>query len=123
MSSDSRLPQPLHLTHSPSCRGYAASGSFNLAVNNRFRPRPTVANDRLRHMLVRHDTPNGSTAVVVWYDVAPDVAAWLVGLCVVGTSRIWFARMDVAWGLRARLPRWPLSPTSDRPAIVITPSH
>ena len=25
--------------------------------------------------LVRHDTPNVSTAVVVWYDVAPDVAA------------------------------------------------
>ena len=74
-------------------------------------------------MLVRHDTPNGSTAVVVWYDVAPDVAAWLVGLCVVGTSRIWFARMDVVLGLRARLPRWPLSPTSDRPAIVIGEVH
>ena len=26
-------------------------------------------------VLVRHDTPNVSTAVVVWYDVAPDVAA------------------------------------------------
>ena len=25
-------------------------------------------------VLVRHDTPNVSTAVVVWYDVAPDVA-------------------------------------------------
>ena len=90
---------------------------------HRLGPRQPVANDRLRHMLVRHDTPNGSTTVVVWYDVAPDVTAWLVGLCVVGTSRIWFARMDVALGLRARLPRWPLSPTSDRPAIVITPSH
>ena len=42
----------MHLTHSPSCRCYAASGSFNLAVNNRFGPRPTVANDRLRHRLI-----------------------------------------------------------------------
>ena len=45
-------PQPLHLTHSPSCRCYAASGSCNLAVNNRLGPRPPVANDRLRHMLI-----------------------------------------------------------------------
>ena len=28
-------PSRLHLTHSPSCRCYAASGSCNLAVNNR----------------------------------------------------------------------------------------
>ena len=45
-------PKPLHLTHSPSCRCYAAAGSFNLAVNNRLGPRSPVANDRLRHMRI-----------------------------------------------------------------------
>ena len=27
----------------------------------------------------------------------------------------WFARMGVSFGLRSRLPAWPLSPTADRP--------
>ena len=45
-------PQPLHLTHSPSCRCYAVSGSFNLAVNDRRGPRPCIANDRLRYILI-----------------------------------------------------------------------
>ena len=38
-------------------------------------------------------------------------------------SWIWFARMGVKFGLRARLPRWPLSPTSDGPAIVVGEVH
>ena len=43
-------PSRLHLTHSPSCRCYAASGSCNLAVNNRLGPRPPVVNGRLRYI-------------------------------------------------------------------------
>ena len=74
-------------------------------------------------VLVRHDTPNVSTAVVVWYDVAPDVGVFLAGQFLISTSRIWFASMRGGVGLSARLPRWPLSPTSDRPAIVIGEVH
>ena len=73
--------------------------------------------------LVRHDTLNVSTAVVVWYDVAPDVGVCLAGQRLINTSRIWFARMRGGVGLRARRPRGPLSPTSDRLAIVIGEVH
>ena len=67
-------------------------------------------------VLVRHDTPNVYTAIVVWYDCR--AGAWA---CVspasflITTSRIWFARMRGGLGLCARLPCWALSPTSDRP--------
>ena len=74
-------------------------------------------------VLVRYHTPNVYTAVVAWYYVAPGVAALLAGQLLLGTSRIWFARMGVGMGLRARLPRWPLSPTADGPAIVVGEVH
>ena len=74
-------------------------------------------------VLVRHDTPNFYTAVVAWYYVAPGVAVFLAGQLLISTCRIWFARMGVGLGLRAPLPRWPLSPTSDGPAIVIGELH
>ena len=38
--------------------------------------------------LVRHDTPNGSTAVVASYYLAPGVAAFLAGQFLISTSRI-----------------------------------
>ena len=74
-------------------------------------------------VLVRYYTPNTYLAVVAWYYVAPGVAAFLALQLVISTCRIWFARMGVGLGLRARLPRWPLSPTSDGPAIVIGELH
>ena len=74
-------------------------------------------------VLVRYHTPNVYQAVVVWYYVAPGVAVFLAGQLLISTCRIWFARMGVGVGLRARLPRWPLSPTSDGPAIVIGEVH
>ena len=74
-------------------------------------------------VLVRYHTPNVYTAVVAWYDVAPGVAALLAGQFLLGASRIWFARMGVGMGLRARLPRWPLSTTADGPAIVVGEVH
>ena len=74
-------------------------------------------------VLVRYHTPNFYAAVVGWYYVAPGVAAFLTGQFVISTSRIWFARMGVTLGLRSRLPRWPLSPTADGPAIVIGEVH
>ena len=74
-------------------------------------------------VLVRYHTPNVYTAVVAWYYVAPGVAVFLAGQFLISTSRIWFARMGVGLGLRARLPRWPLSPTADGPAIVVGEVH
>ena len=70
-------------------------------------------------ILVQYYTPNVYTAVVAWYYVAPGVAVFLAGQLLISTGWIWFARMGVGVGLRARLPRWPLSPTSDGPTIVI----
>ena len=55
-------------------------------------------------VLVRYHTPNFYRAVVAWYYVAPGVAALLAGQFVLSTSRIWFARLGVAVGLRSRLP-------------------
>ena len=74
-------------------------------------------------VLVRYYTPNVYQAVVVWYYVAPGVAVFLAGQLLISTSRIWFARWGGGWGLRARLPTWPLSPTSDGPAIVSGEVH
>ena len=50
-------------------------------------------------VLVRSHTPNVYRAVVAWYYVAPGVAAFLAGQLLIGTSRIWFARMGVSVGL------------------------
>ena len=74
-------------------------------------------------VLVRYHTPNVYTAVVAWYYVAPGVAALLAGQFLLSTSRIWFARMGVRVGLRSSLPRWPLSPAADGPAIVVGEVH
>ena len=74
-------------------------------------------------VLVRHDAPTFYTAVVAWYYVAPGVAAFLAGQLLISTCRIWFSRIGVGLGRRARWPRWPLSPTSDGPAIVIGEVH
>ena len=74
-------------------------------------------------VLVRYHTPNVYRAVVAWYYVAPGVAALLAGQFLISTSRIWFARMGVRVGLRSRLPRWPLSPSADGPAIVVGEVH
>ena len=74
-------------------------------------------------VLVRYHTPNFYAGVVVWYYLAPGVAVLLTGQFLISTSRIWFARMGVSLGLRSRLPAWPLSPTSDGPAIVIGEVH
>ena len=52
-------------------------------------------------VLVRYDTPDFHRAVVVWYYVAPGVAALLAGQLVISTSRIWFARWGSRLGLRA----------------------
>ena len=57
-------------------------------------------------------------AVVAWYYVAPGVAVFLAGQFLISSARIWFARMGVRVGRRSRLPRWPLSPSADGPAIV-----
>ena len=74
-------------------------------------------------VLVRYHTPNVYRAVVAWYYVAPGVAVFLAGQLLISTSRIWFARMGVRVGLRSRLPRWPLSPSADGPAIVVGEVH
>ena len=74
-------------------------------------------------VLVRYHTPNVYRAAVAWYYVAPGVAAFLAGQFLISTSRIWFARMGVSLGLRSRLPRWPLSPSADGPAIVVGEVH
>ena len=74
-------------------------------------------------VLVHHNTPTFYRAVVAWYYVAPGVAVFLAGQFLISTSRIWFARMGVSLGLRPRLPRWPLSPTADGPAIVVGEVH
>ena len=74
-------------------------------------------------VLVRYHTPNLYRAVVVWSYVAPGVAVFLAGQFLLATSRIWFARMSVSVGLRSRLPKWPLSPTADGPAIVVGEVH
>ena len=74
-------------------------------------------------VLVRYDTPNFYTAVVAWYYVAPGVAVFLAGQILISAYRIWFARVRVGMGLRAHLPTWPFSPTSDGPAIVIGEVH
>ena len=74
-------------------------------------------------VLVRMNTPTFYRAIVAWYYVAPGVAVFLAGQFLISTSRIWFARMGVSLGLRSRLPRWPLSPTADGPAIVVGEVH
>ena len=74
-------------------------------------------------VLVRYHTPNAYRAVVAWYSVAPGVAVFLAGQFLISTSRIWFARMGVRVGRRSRLPRWPLSPSADGPAIVVGEVH
>ena len=74
-------------------------------------------------VLVRYHTPNYYAVIVAWYYLAPGVAVFLTGQFLISTSRIWFARMGVSLGLRSSLPAWPLSPTSDGPAIVIGEVH
>ena len=74
-------------------------------------------------VLVRIHTPLFYRAIVAWYYVAPGVAVFLASQFLISTSRIWFARMGVSLGLRPRLPRWPLSPTADGPAIVVGEVH
>ena len=74
-------------------------------------------------VLVRLHTPAFYTVVVGWYYLAPGVAVWLAGQFLLSSSRIWFAHMGVRLGLRSTLPTWPLSPTSDGPAIVIGEVH
>ena len=74
-------------------------------------------------VLVRYHTPNVYRAVVAWYYVVPGVAVFLAGQFLISSSRIWFARMGVRVGLRSRLPRWPLSPSADGPAIVVGEVH
>ena len=74
-------------------------------------------------VLVRFHTPNVYAAVVAWYYVAPGLAVFIAGQFLLSTSRIWFARMGVRVGLRSRLPRWPLSPAADAPAIVVGEVH
>ena len=74
-------------------------------------------------VLVRYPTPNVYRAVVAWYYVAPGVAVFLAGQCLLSTSRSWFARMGVSLGLRSSLPTWPLSPTADGAAIVAGEVH
>ena len=74
-------------------------------------------------VFVRYHTPNVYTAVVAWYCMAPGVAAFLGGQFLLSSSRIWFARTGVNVGLRSRLPAWPLSPTTDGPAIVVGEVH
>ena len=69
-------------------------------------------------VLVRYHTPNVYRAVIAWYDVVLGLAVFLAGQLLISTSRIWFARIGVGLGLRARLSTWLLSPTADRPAIV-----
>ena len=74
-------------------------------------------------VLIRYHTPNVYRAVVAWYDVAPGVAVFLAGQFLISSARIWFARMGVRVGRRSRLPRWPLSPSADGPAIVGGEAH
>ena len=74
-------------------------------------------------VLVRYHTPNYYAVIVAWYYVAPGVAVFLTGQFLISASRVWFARMGVSLGLRSSLPPWPLSPTSDGPAIVIGEVH
>ena len=74
-------------------------------------------------VLVRYHTPNVYTTVVAWYYVAPGVAAFLAGQVFISTRQIWFTRMGVGLRLRARLPRWPLSPTAAGPALVVGEVH
>ncbi len=85
-------------------------------------PGPFPADDPLA-VLVHVHTPNFSHAAVAWYYIVPGLAVYLAGMLVVSTSRIWFAHAGVRLGLRSRLPAWPLSPTSDGPAIVIGEVH
>ena len=85
-------------------------------------PGPFPVDDPLA-VLVHYHTPNVSQAAVAWYYIAPGVAVYLAWMLVVSTSRIWFARAGIRFGLRARLPDWPLSPTSAGPAIVIGEVH
>ena len=65
-------PSRLHLTHSPSFRCYAASGSCNLAVNNRLGPRPPVVNGRLRYI--------GACGLGLGGALCPGWRSWLLGL-------------------------------------------
>ena len=74
-------------------------------------------------VLIRYHTPNVYRAVVAWYYVAPGVAVFLAGPFLISSARIWFARMGVRVGRRSRLPRWPLSPSADGPAIVVGEVH
>ena len=70
-------------------------------------------------VLVRYHTQSFHTAVIAWHDVAPGVAAFLAASLLINTYRIVFACLRGSFGLRARLPRWPLSPTDDGSAIVV----
>ncbi len=74
-------------------------------------------------VLVRINTPSFYQVVVGWYYLAPGVAVFLTGQLLLGSSRVWFAHLGVRFGLRSTLPTWPLSPTSDGPAIVIGEVH
>ena len=74
-------------------------------------------------VLVSYHTPTFYAGVVVWYYLAPGVAVFIAGQFLISSSRIWFARMGVSVGLRSSLPKWPLSPTADGPAIVVGEVH
>ena len=74
-------------------------------------------------VLVQYHTPNFYRAVVAWYYVAPGVGVFITGQVMIAASRIWFARMGGRLPLPASVPRWPLSPQDEGPAIVIGEVH
>ena len=47
----------------------------------------------------------------------------LAGQLIVNTTRVWFPTYGRTYRRHVRLPRWPLSPTSDSPAIVVGEVH
>ena len=74
-------------------------------------------------VVVRHYMPDFHRAVVAWYYLAPGVGVMLAGQLIVNTTRVWFPTYGRTYRRHVRLPRWPLSPTSDSPAIVVGEVH
>ena len=55
-----------------------------------------------------------------WYCVAPGAGVSITGQVVIAASCIWFARKGGRLPLPAPVPRRPLSPQDDAPALVVS---
>ena len=87
-----------------------------------YRPFPVLESDPLLD-LVEYYTPRFYEAVMLWYYLAPGVAAALAGSIAVSVWKVWFESRGRDLMTLGKLPEWPLDPEHDGPGIVVGEVH